>query len=505
MTSLGNKITAYLLTAIVVVMALEGYLSFQRVRTNLLTDIRREMVAVSRIVRAALESVSEAALEPHFDQLVTRIHDTGNIWGFVLYNRGGQVVTLSPSLQGHALPQVDIVRVIASRTSVEEIWHEGDLSRYYRLEPILNARGEGIAGILLLQDPLSFRAELYERMLSVGGTTLGLLVLLATIISLVARRSVARPLRTFTQHIERLGQGHGDLWLHTRRHDELGRLAQEIDRLWGCVEEARRQTLTETAEKLRLERMLHQSEKLVALGQLASRLAHEIGTPLNIIKGRAQQLQQRASLTEKERSFLAAIVSQIERISRFIRQLLTLARRPEPRLRAIAINDVVRRSWEVIGDRGTNPGVEITLDLADNLPPILGDPDQLQEVLFNLTTNAIQTVGATGQVILSTRSGQNGHGAKPQTVEIVIRDTGSGIAPDDLPHVFDPFFTTKSSTGGSGLGLPISREIVRSHFGEISVTSEPGHGACVVVALPVADRQQEYVPQPAVIVEGQPL
>jgi signal transduction histidine kinase len=144
----------------------------------------------------------------------------------------------------------------------------------------------------------------------------------------------------------------------------------------------------------------------------------------------------------------------------------------------------------------------MTLDLADNLPPILGDADQLQEVLLNLTTNALQAVGTTGRVLLSTRVRQNSEGEQPQTVEIIVRDTGPGIAPEDLPHVFEPFFTTKGAIGGSGMGLPISREIVHSHCGEISITSEPGRGTCVVVALPAADRQQASVPQPAVIAQG---
>ncbi|HXG21135.1 MAG TPA: ATP-binding protein [Methylomirabilota bacterium] len=502
MTSLGNKITIALLTAILVVMTLEGYFSFQRVRRSLLADIQREVASISRIVRATLESVGEAALSSRFEQLAPYVQDTERLLGLALYDRGGQVIALSPSLQGHALPEADITHIMTSRTPVEGLWRDHTASRYYRIEPLYNSQAQGIAAVLLLEDVSFFSRELRVQACYIGGVTFGLFVLLTGLVVLIIRQGITQPLQGFTQHLGQLGQGQVDLRAHASRRDELGRLAQAIDRVWDRVAAAQQQALMETAEKLRLERALRQSERFVALGQLASRLAHEIGTPLNIIKGRAQQLQQRATLTEKERSFLTAIVSQIERISRFIRQLLTLARRPEPRFRILSVNDVVRRSWEVIGDRGADSGVEMTLDLADNLPPILGDADQLQEVLLNLTTNALQAVGTTGRVLLSTRVRQNSDGEQPQTVEIIVRDTGPGIAPEDLPHVFEPFFTTKGAIGGSGMGLPISREIVHSHCGEISITSEPGRGTCVVVALPAADRQQASVPQPAVIAQG---
>src|SRR5262249_53767323 len=151
------------------------------------------------------------------------------------------------------------------------------------------------------------------------------LVVLAVIVSMVIRQSVTQPLRTLARRIEAIGQGQLDQRLHLTRRDEIGQVAQEFDRMCARLEEAHRQLITESEEKLRLERDLRHSEKLAALGQLASRLAHEIGTPLNVIQGRAEQLLQRETLAEKDRAFIGVIVTQIEQISKFIRQLLTLA------------------------------------------------------------------------------------------------------------------------------------------------------------------------------------
>ena len=199
-----------------------------------------------------------------------------------------------------------------------------------------------------------------------------------------------------------MGRDEFEQRLQLTRRDEIGRLAQAFDRMCVRLDEAPTASCaTEAEEKLRLERALRHSDKLAALGEMASRLAHEIGTPLNVIQGRAEQLLRREALMEKDRAFLNVIVTQIERISGFIRQLLTLARRPEPQLRPTSVNDIVRRVWDVMGNHERADGVEIVLDLADTTPLIVGDPDQLQQVVLNLSVNAVQAVGHTGRVTVT--------------------------------------------------------------------------------------------------------
>jgi signal transduction histidine kinase len=116
---------------------------------------------------------------------------------------------------------------------------------------------------------------------------------------------------------------------------------------------------------------------------------------------------------------------------------------------------------------------------------VLGDPDQLQQVLLNLTVNAIQAVDGSGQVTLSTRFVPASTG-QPERVEVGVTDTGPGITPEDESRIFDPFFTTKGAVGGTGLGLAISREIMLSHQGDLRVESVPGRGSCFIMALPPA-------------------
>lgn len=495
--SLGNKLTAYLLLGVLAVVGLDVYLSLKLTQAYLLTDLRRELAAVSRTLRVSLERTTTKRLEFDFAELADAVSGFENILGVVLYDHDGRMTATSASLQGRQLPEVDARAVIATRNPLEGIFNEHDAQRYYRVEPIANTGSEGVAAFLILEDLPAFTRELRARTLLMLLSTLVLLAVLAAIVSLVVRHNISRPLRAFADRIKAIGQGQFNQRLQLTRRDEIGQLADDFDRMCARLEAAQQHLVAEHEENLRLERALRHSEKLSTLGQLASRLAHEIGTPLNVIQMRAEQLLQRETQNEQDRAVLNVIIAQIERISSFIRQLLALARRPEPQFRVVHLNDVVRRVWEIIGDRGKTAGVEVQLDLAEDVPPISGDPEQLHQVLLNLTVNALQAVGTAGRVTLSTRFVQNGSLTPVDAVEAVVTDTGQGIQPDDLSRIFDPFFTTKGTTGGTGLGLAISREIVLSHHGEIHVESQPGQGSRFVVSLPLATNQPDRKAAPA--------
>jgi two-component system, NtrC family, sensor kinase len=495
MMSLGTKLTCYLLLGVLVVMGLELYLSVTRIQTDLLHNVRREVVAISRTLHLALTMIDRTDTpESYFRSFVASLSDFENMLDVVFYDHTAQIVARSTPLQEHQLPAVNIQQVIATRTPAEGLFSAGRVQRYYRVEPLVTTAEEGIAAMLVLEDFPFFTPVLQERIVRALEVTLGLLVVLASIVAAVVRRSIARPLRTLTRQVEAIGQGHFPQRLSITRRDEIGRLAHEFDRMCVRLEAAYRTVEAENEAKLRLERDLRQSEQLATLGKLASRLAHEIGTPLNVIQGRAEQLLRRENLPEKDRAFLEVIVSQIDRISGFITQLLAPARQSAPHLRVIHLSDVVRRVWEAVSDRGTAAQVEITLDLCEGLPPLMGDPEQLQQVLFNLSVNALQAVGAAGRVTLRTRFQPAGSLSPAGHIEVEIADTGPGIPAHHLPHIFAPFFTTKGLTGGTGLGLTISREIVRSHHGEIHVESLLGHGTRFIVALPLAP---EVATQPA--------
>src|SRR5919109_3535298 len=267
MMSLGTKLTCYLLLGVLVVMGLDLYLSIKRIQANLLHGLHREVAAISRTLQVALVISSEDMPEQYFAPFGASLDAFANILGVVFYDREARVAVMSPTLQGQPLPEVDVRQVMATRTPVEGLFRARQTQRYYRVEPIVNAAREGIAAALILEDLPLLSREFRDRAFTALWARLGLLALLASIVAVVIHCSIARPLRTLARQVEAIGQGHFPHRLRTTRRDEIGRLAQEFDRMCTRLEAAYHQLAAEGEEKLRLERALHESEKLAALGQ----------------------------------------------------------------------------------------------------------------------------------------------------------------------------------------------------------------------------------------------
>ena len=227
---------------------------------------------------------------------------------------------------------------------------------------------------------------------------------------------------------------------------------------------------------------LLQTEKLAALGQMITGVAHELSSPLTSILGYSQRLLVRKDLagrTEEARQ----IYQEAERASTMLRQLLLTARESQPERKKVSLNQIVLRAMELQRFGSAAEKIRIELDLDPTLPFILGDAGQLQQVLMNLIGNARQALvqeGRAGAIQLRTaRSGD-------RRVLLEVADDGPGIPQALLPRIFDPFFTTKPPDVGTGLGLSIVLSVVREHGGQINVSSPPGSGARFSLELPTA-------------------
>jgi len=232
-----------------------------------------------------------------------------------------------------------------------------------------------------------------------------------------------------------------------------------------------------------IEAQLIQGEKLAAVGQLVSGVAHELNNPLTSIAGLSEFLLEQKELGGKDRSHLRVIHEQAERAGRIVRNLLTFARKGPGERARVDLNDVIQRTLLLMSYDLQLKEVAIDRQLATDLPPVLGDRHALQQVILNLLTNAAQAVATNPPhrprtIRVSTWA--------DDCVRVRIADSGPGIADDVLPHLFTPFFTTKEPGAGTGLGLSITYSIIESHSGHISVERPPEGGAAFVVELPPA-------------------
>lgn len=237
--------------------------------------------------------------------------------------------------------------------------------------------------------------------------------------------------------------------------------------------------LRDVSEQKRLQEQLRKTERIAELGTLASGMAHEIGTPMNVILGRAEYLMDRVT-EEPVRKGLQTIITQVERITRVMNQLLAFARRKLPERTPVVLKEIVEDSLELFRERFGKSRVTVELSLDDDCPKVLADPDQMSQVFINLVMNAVYAMpdGGTLRIDLA---------PEEQMVKLTVADTGHGIPRDVVKRIFEPFFTTKEFGQGTGLGLTVVKGIIEEHQGVIEVESEEGKGTTFMILLPRAD------------------
>ncbi len=244
-----------------------------------------------------------------------------------------------------------------------------------------------------------------------------------------------------------------------------------------------------TEEHLMQERLL-QSEKMASVGQLVSGVAHELNNPLTGVTGFAQLLLNR-NLDEQTRRDVETIYSEAERAAKIVQNLLSFARRRKAQKGLVNLNTLLERVLELRSYDLRVKNIDLDLDLDPHLPLTMSDPDQIQQVFFNVITNAEQAMlSAHGKGKLKIRTR-----AEKGYVLLSFTDDGIGIPAENMRRVFDPFFTTKEGGQGTGLGLTISYGIVDDHAGRIRVESRPNRGATFVVELPIVEGPELPAPE----------
>jgi len=225
-----------------------------------------------------------------------------------------------------------------------------------------------------------------------------------------------------------------------------------------------------------LEAQLRKTERLAELGTLASGMAHEIGTPMNVILGRAELLM-RKSKDESTKRGLETIVTQVERITKIMNQLLSFARKRPSEQHGVDLVGIVGSVLDMLQEKFKSHDIQVIKEYSPDLPQVLADSDHMSQVLLNLILNACQAMSEGGTLTLTLRP-------KGDTIELRVQDTGLGIPEDQISKIFDPFFTTKSIGEGTGLGLTVVHGIIQEHNGTIRVNSVPGQATTFIISLP---------------------
>jgi len=360
--------------------------------------------------------------------------------------------------------------------------HEGSRIRHTPEGRVMETRirvptSNGLAGYLELTENLASR-DRYRRdsILRIGAWALLTIVLSAILVHLAGLWLLGRPLRSITSKIQRVGRGDLDGPLGLVRGDELGIIGRELDDMCTRLAELQRKASEETEARITALEQLRHADRLGTVGMLASGVAHELGTPLNVVLARAQMIARGESEGDEIQEDAREIVAQTERMTRIIRQLLDFARRRPPSREPADLRALASSVVSMLSPLAGRHRVELTL--AEGAP-VLADVDvgQMQQIMTNLTMNAIQAQPEGGRVNVRVE-------AAGDEAILRIEDEGPGMAPEVRERAFEPFFTTKEVGKGTGLGLSVVHGMVEEHGGRIELDSEPGRGTRVIVSLP---------------------
>jgi signal transduction histidine kinase len=330
-------------------------------------------------------------------------------------------------------------------------------------------------------------------------------------LALFMERSINQPIRALLGTMAAVEQG--DLAPPTpfTRRDEMGRLARGLATMLGRIresqeEEARlldqisrfnqelRTRVAEATEELGrrnealqranellfdLHRRLARAERLAAMGELTATIAHEIGTPLNAVAVHLQLLARSGGLTAEDRQRLITIEEQIQRLVTTVQGFLAATRGDARGQELVDLNQLVRGVTDLMAPALEAKGIRVHFALMETLPKILADAHQIQQLILNLITNAVDAMSTGGSLRTETAVGDG-------SVILRVMDSGPGVPVDVRRRIFEPFFTTKALGEGTGLGLAVCRRIAEGHHGSIQALETPGGGATFEVRLPTA-------------------
>ena len=348
----------------------------------------------------------------------------------------------------------------------------------------------GLAGVLENMDgsrPLSYLVlSSYETSLLILRSTqqtillTGLLTILAGVVAVwFLVRKITEPLNELHDSAEAVGQGDFSRRVKVTTRDEFGELARAFNQMTENIELSQSE-LKQALETIKAtQAQLIQKEKLSAVGEFVAGVAHELNNPLTTVMGFSELLQG-ASLDPKHHRHVGLIFKSAQRCQRIVQSLLSFARQQAPERKPVGINKLIEEVLDVVAYPLRTSNVEVSTQFGTNLPPVLADGHQIQQVVLNIINNARQAIEAhqpSGHISITTKSDS-------QTVFIILKDNGPGISAENLQRIFNPFFTTKEVGKGTGLGLSLCYGIIKEHGGNITPTSRPGEGATFTIELP---------------------
>ncbi|MBI5608162.1 MAG: HAMP domain-containing protein [Deltaproteobacteria bacterium] len=468
-------------------------------------DLRRALERETRLLGRALQVAAGNSLNTQrlddAQRMLERLETIDPRLKILVVSRSGDVLLSSRGIQVTEMVRRtvhmvdDAVRTGAHPPQDRALFYDEPSDPNFIVAglPLTSGDPHPEAFLVLVQSLDEMRRDLEATQASMR-LSIGLFVAVTWLLSAgLGTLYLGRPLRRLAQAMRLVRGGDLSSGIDAPNRDEITEVATEFNLMVADLRAARA-ALEEAADgRRRDQKALQEADKLVTIGQLSAGLAHEIGSPLQILAGRARNLQSRADDADEVRRLAPIMVQQCDRIARIVEQLLQYARRKAAHSSEVDALATARTVVDLLQFEAKRRGVSLEL-VAESAPPtIAADADQLQQLVMNLVNNALQATRAGGhvRVLLGPHEGPG-----ETSLRITVVDDGVGIPPEIQGKLFDPFFSTRAAEGGTGLGLAVVRSIVTDHRGQIRVESAVEKGTTVTVTLPCRPWSRLPAPTP---------
>lgn len=455
--------------------------AYQLVSERLESDLELVGRAIRLPVSEALQQDDLAAVRANLDA----VFDIGQVYGASVYDTDGVLVAATGIAESDLTGSKLAERVV--RTGEEEEGFRSVAGRdvYSRFFPVTDAGGQ-IHGLIQITRRASDFEQSFSELTRYAWLTWAVFALLTIAILVFGHyRGVGRHLEQLVTTMRAVGQGQRQQRSTISGPSELKEVARGLNGMLDSIHQAEQAILAHREHEIELLKQLREQEKMAAIGQLASGVAHELGAPLTVIDGRAQRLL-KLHEDDATKHQLTAVRGQVQRLTKLVQQLLAFSRTPVAAPERISLQALLESALQQLRYELTEQAPTLTLPEAYPAVQLWGDPARLELALVNVLRNAVQAAATRVQVAVAVAESDG-----QAVVHISVQDDGEGLPEHiDKAQLLSPFTTTKAQGEGTGLGLAIVKYVVSAHQGELDLQNHPAGGCLLTLTLPLAAAEE---------------
>jgi two-component system NtrC family sensor kinase len=478
------KVYFFLILVLIVILTGFGWISYHREVTLFNDDMKKDAILIGK----AMSGMMEHILQQSGREMVLKLIREADSKEQSVHIRWVDLKPSGDTLNQPAVPLQKIQSVIQGKTASIIMKKNGSEFHRFTYVPIAK-KGDSLSAIEMSESLSPLKKYIRNSVLHLIVMAALLLLCSGAILWFQFQKWIQQPLIRFIDKSRRIGHGDLNPDLVVEGRDEFAELGQTLNSMCRELSDSWEAFRLESERRIEAMEQLRHTERLATLGRLSAGMAHELGTPLNVIYGRSKLIRS-GELEPGEANESARIIGeQAEKITKIMQSLLDFARRRKPNRSLQDITTVIDAVIEMLSPTAKKAKIQLQVARQGVIPLIPFDPLQMQQVFTNIMINGIQAMPDGGKLEVGMAVMRKQHpekkGAHGEYLAIRIQDEGRGIAPENLRQIFEPFFSTKEVGAGTGLGLSIVYGIIQEHGGWIEVESTPGKGTCFQVYLPV--------------------